>query len=405
MTENRKSKLAINGGSKLRDKPMPYRQLFGPAEFKMVRAVFETSWENQVDFGIQGKYEKMYTSAFCEFQGGGFADAVNSGVAAVYLSLKSLDLDVGSDVIISPVTDPGSVMPVILQGHNPILVDSEPGSFNISTRLFEKAITPNTQAAILTHSGGNPFDLAPIVKIAKERGIKIVEDCSQAHGAMYKEKRVGKFGVVAALSTMYSKNHATGGCGGLVYTLNEELYWRIRSLADRGKPFNNLDFDPKNPSEFLFPSLNYNQDEISCAIGYSTLSRLPEIIEKRIAIADEIDSGLDKSLVVFPCRRLPHTRPSPFFHTVHVDTNKLKVSKIRFGEAIAAEGIGINYNYKYVVSEWKWLQQYLPPGTETPNAVNFRDNTVNILYNEQYTSNEVEDILAAIEKVESELAI
>ncbi|MFC1909225.1 DegT/DnrJ/EryC1/StrS family aminotransferase [Chloroflexota bacterium] len=398
------AKLAINGGPKVREKPLPYRRLFGEEELESVVRVFKDSWEEGVDFGYQGKYEKLYTDKFCEFQGGGFADGVCSGTAAVYLALKALDIEPGSDVIVSPVTDPGSIAPIVIAEMNPVVADSRPNSFNIGADEFEEALTPNTHAAILSHIGGHPIDMEPILEIARTRGVKIIEDCSQAHGAQCRGKRVGRFGDIAAFSTMFSKNHSTGGCGGLVYTENEDYYWLIRSLADRGKPFRNPDADLRDPSEFLFPALNFNLDELSCAIGLSALTRLQETIDKRWEIASKIDAALEESAVAFPCQYQPDCQPSLFFHTVEVAVDKLGVSKEKFAEAVAAEGIGINPNYRYVVSEWKWMQRYLRDNQKTPNAIDFRNRTFNILFNERFTDMEIKDIIKSILKVESHYA-
>jgi len=400
-----KSELAIHGGNKVRVKPLPYRKLFGEAELNKVKEVFQNSWKNEVDFGYQGKYEEEYTKKFCEFQGGGFADAVASGTAAVYLCLKSLNLKKKSEIIISPVTDPGSVAPVLMMGMTPVIADSQPDSFNIGPNEFEKSLNSNTNAAILTHLGGHPIDIDPILEIAKQRGIQIIEDCSQAHGAVYKGKKVGTFGDIAAFSTMFSKTHATGGCGGLVYTKDQERYWIIRSLADRGKPFSSPEFNPKDPKEFLFPALNHNLDELSCAIGISTLSRLQKIINKRYKIAKKIDKALKYSSVVFPCRKNYEGTPSIFFHTVKVAVNNLRVSKKEFAEAIAAEGIWINPDYRYIVSEWKWMQKYLKSIANTPNVINFRNKTFNILLNEQFLDEDINDIIKSILKVEAHYKI
>ena len=402
---NKSTELAINGGSKVRQKPLPYRKLFGEAELAKVQEVFENSWQTGVDFGYQGKFEEQYTKNFCEFQGGGFADAVSSGTAAIYLCLRSLGLKEKSEVLISPVTDPGSVTPVLMQGMTPIIADSQPDSFNIGPDQFENALTANMHVAILTHLGGHPIDMDPIIEIACHKGIQIIEDCSQAHGAKYKGKRVGRLGDLAAFSTMFSKTHATGGCGGLVYTENEDLYWIIRSLADRGKSFASSGFNPKDPNEFLFPALNFNLDELSCAIGISTLSRLQEIINMRYKIAKKIDKALKDSSVVFPCRKYYEGSPSIFFHTVKVAVDNLRVSKKEFAEAIGAEGIWINPDYRYIVSEWKWMQKHLKSIGNTPNAIDFKNKTFNILLNEQFSDEDINDIIKSILKVEAHYKI
>jgi len=397
------SQLAINGGPKLRQKPMPYRKLFGEAELKAVTRVFEDSWQEGVDFGYQGKQEDLYTEKFCEFQGGGFADGVSSGTAALHLALLALDIETGSDVIVSPVTNPGSVTPIIIQGMNVVIADSEPTGFNVGPDQFESALTENTRAAILTHLAGIPINIGPIVEIAKSRGIKLIEDCSQAHGALFQGKRVGRFGDIAAFSTGFPKNHSTGGTGGLIYTENEGYYWKVRSLADRGKAFDDPNFNPKNAAAFLFPALNFNLDELSCAIGISTLSRLQDTIDRRHEIAQKIDSALEASSSVFPCQTQPDSYPSLYFHTVEVDEDKLTVSKKEFAEAIAAEGIGVNPNYSEVVSEWPWLEGHTKGETSTPNALGFRNRTFNILFNEKFTDQDIQDIISSILKVESAL--
>jgi len=394
--------LAINGGDPVRKSPLPPRKIFGEDELEMVKRVFEKSWESGVDFGFQGHFEEEFTKKICEFQGeGGFADAVSSGTAAVYLSLKALDLESGCDVIVSPVTNPAGIMPIAIQNVNLVIPDSDPNSFNISPTEFEKAITPKTRAAVLTHLGGHCIDLDPIMEVAKSRDIRIIEDCSQAHGAIYKNKKVGTFGDITAFSTMFSKTLATGGCGGVVYTKNEDYYWYLRSLADRGKPYRDPNFNFRMTTDYLFPSLNFNSDELSCAIGISVLSKLQSIIDRRHEIARKIDKSLDASSAVYPANlELPHMRSSVFFHTVVVDVDRLKVSKKEFAEAIAAEGIWINGDYRDITCEWQWTPNYVKEYKQTPNAIDFRNRTFNILFNENFSDEEVEDIIKSILKVE-----
>jgi len=302
------------------------------------------------------------------------------------------------------VTDPGGIVPALFLGYKPVVADAKPGAFNVGADEFEAALTPETKAAVITHLGGIPVDIDSIIEIATARRIPVIEDCSQAHGALFKGMRVGRFGDIAFFSTMFSKNHASGGCGGLVFTENQELYKLIRSHADRGKPFFKEDFNPKDPGQFLFAALNLNQDEVSCAIGLSTLKKLQGTIERRLKIVNKINEGLSLSEVVSPISVSNNMIPSPFFLTVNVNTEKLGVPKEYFANAIAAEGIWINADYKYVVSEWDWIKEYFPREMHTPNATYFRDHSFNILFNERFGDKEIEDIIACILKVEKILA-
>ena len=307
--------LAIEGGSPVRKNPLPPRINFCDCELEMVKRVFQNSWKSGKDFFSQGKFEDEFTEKYCEFQGGGYADAVSSGTSAVYIAFKALDIEPDSDVIVSPTTNPGGIMPIALQNVKLIIPDSEPNSFNISPKEFEKAITPKTRAAVLTHLGGHVIDLDPIIDIAKSKGIKIVEDCSQAHGATYKGKKVGTLTEISASSTMCSKTLTSGGNGGLVYTKNEKLYWHARSLADRGKPFQDPNFHFRMTTNYLYPALNHNSDELSCAMGIPSLQKLQNTINRRYTIAKKIDESLKVSKVVSSANlEIPNSKPSIFFH-------------------------------------------------------------------------------------------
>jgi len=400
-TKKAVSNLAIYGGSKIRNSPLPSRGQFSPSELEAVKEVFKESWQGGVDFGYQGKFEELYTKKFCSFLGSpGYADAVSSGTAGLYVALSTLQLNEGDEVIIPPVTDPGAVSAVILNRLCPVLIDSDVGSFNMSPSEFKKAISPRTKAVMVAHIGGLPAEIDKICRIAESRNIKVIEDCSQSHGTLFDSKRVGTFGDIAVFSTMFSKNHSTGGCGAVVYTQNEEYYWNLRSRADKGKPFHNKEFDPKNPEEFLFPALNFNLSELSCAIGIATLKKLPKTISRRQDFISCLKKELAGNSKVCRGSSIP-SGSSPFFYTIEIDKHKILISKDDFAEAVMAEGIAINPHYRYLVSEWPWAVKYLAKKDPTENAVEYRDKSFNLLFNENYGPQEIRDIVKAILKVES----
>jgi dTDP-4-amino-4,6-dideoxygalactose transaminase len=380
----------------------PPRRLFGEQELAAVQEVFDHAWERGVDFGYQGDFEALYTDDFCVFQGGGHADAVCTGTASILVGLASLNLPAGSEILVSPVTDPGGVTPAIFLGHTLTIADSEPGSFNVGPAEFEAALTPRTRGALITHLGGFPARMGEIMAIARAHGVMVLEDCSQAHGATYRGQKVGTFGDVAAFSTMFSKNHASGGCGGLVYTKDRAAYERIRSVADRGKDFFRSDFNPKDPSQGVMAALNLNQDEVACAIGRSTLKRLPEIIERRRAIAEALTQGLNTVpglAVHLPPRG---SEPSYFFLTVCVDEEALGATKTAYASALASKGAWLNPEYKFTVQDWPWLKPHLTGATCTPNAVAFRRKSFNLMFHENFTNDDVSYIvdMAALARLE-----
>jgi dTDP-4-amino-4,6-dideoxygalactose transaminase len=392
--------LAIHGGARTREAPMPPRRAFGPEELSAVQRVFARSLEFGQDFGYQGQAEAEYTSAFVDYLGaGGFADAICSGTAGLYVTLAALALPKGSHVLLSPVTDPGTVNAVLLNGLVPVLVDAEPGSYNIGREQLEARVTTEAVALLVVHVNGTPAPMDGLMEVARRRGLRVVEDCSQAHGASLDGRKVGTFGDVAVFSTMYSKNHATGGCGGVVFTRDEGLYRLVRAHADRGKPFWEPGFSDRDPGTYLFPALNLNQDELSCAIGLSSLSRLDDVRSRRVAFLQKLRAALlQRSRACLPAA-VPDTL-SPFFHVIQVESTLLTCSKVDFARALQAEGIPVRPHYPQVVSEWAYLKPHLHDAFPCPNAVAYRDSVFHLLFNENYGDEELADIVAAIEKLE-----
>jgi dTDP-4-amino-4,6-dideoxygalactose transaminase len=399
--------LAINGGSPVRTLPWPPRAQFGSEELAMVTQVFEESRQCGWDFGYQGRFETEYAAAFCRFQGGGLADAVSSGTAALLTALAALDLPARSRIIFSPVTDPGGVTPALFLGHAITVADAEPGSYNLSAEALAATAerTGDASAVVVTHLAGIPADMDAILPVARRYGLKVVEDCSQAHGARHRGRPVGVFGDVAVFSTMFSKAHSTGGCGGLVYTMDPDVHWRGRAFADRGKPSQaKAGYNPKDPRTYTGMGLNFNQDELSCAIGLATLAKLPDTIEKRLRVVEAINAGLEGLKSVRPIPYPAHCRSSPFFLTVAVDLARLRAPKADFARAVAAEGAWVNPDYGFVVAEWPWIKPYLPPGVSTPQASAFRETTFNLLFNERFGPAETDAVVACVRKVAAHLA-
>lgn len=393
--------LACLGGAPVRTAPMPPRFAFGEAELAQVQEVFRYYRDKQTDPGYQGHFEKLYCQAFAETMGGGHADAVATGTAAVYVAIAALGLPEGSEVIVSPITDPGSVNAIIHARLVPKLADSKPGSYNIGVEQFLARIGPKTRAVVVVHSAGQATEIDDIVREAHARNIRVVEDCSQAHLARWQGQPVGTFGDIAAFSTMYRKASITGASGGVVYTRDENLYHMVLAHADRGKSPWVPGFDDKDPSQFLFPALNLHTDELSCAVGLASWQRLPQTIAARMAYV----KGLDRLRGVSRLSR-PYgwtEGDSPFFYPIVVDPQLLPVPKVAFADMVAKEGIGLNRDYRYLLADWGYLRPYLADVFETPNARAIRDTSFNLFVNEKYGPQELEDTLTALLKVEHAL--
>jgi dTDP-4-amino-4,6-dideoxygalactose transaminase len=306
--------------------------------------------------------------------------------------------------MVSPITDPGTIGAIILNGLRPRLADTRPGDYNMGVEQFTERWTPAVSALLLVHATGRAAEVDRMVVEAHSRGVRVIEDCSQSHGAQIMGRQVGTFGDVAAFSTMYRKGHMTGGCGGVVYARDLGIFRNALAHADRGKPRWQSDFDDRNPETFLFPALNWNNDELSCAIGLASLRRLRETIVRRLAFVSELAALLAETDTMFSL--LPW-RPtdSPFILPVFVDLSRANRDKTAIAEAVLAEGIGLSPHYHYVVAEWPWMRHHLVDSFGTPQAVSSRNRSFCLYVNENYTVEEAADTVAALVKVDRALGV
>lgn len=397
-------KLAIHGGAKVRAAPMPPRLALGPAELDMIQQAIGYYRERGVDPGYQGAFEKLYTDAFVAFMDGGYADAVATGTSALFVALAALDLPKGSEVLVSPITDPGTLSAVILNGLRPKLIDAAADGYNVGLAEVLARIGPQASGLVLVHSIGQAVaDVAAICGEAQRRGLRVVEDCSQSHGARVMGRPVGTFGDIAAFSTMYRKAHMTGPSGGVVYTRDLALFRQALAHADRGKPRWRDDFDDRDPANYLFPALNHNTDEISCAIGIASLGRLQDTIVRRLAFVSDFAGRLVEASRA--CRPYAYSpADSPFVFPVVVDLAAIRCTKRQFAEAVRAEGIDLSPHYAYLARDWPWLQPHLADGFEPAAARDFLARSFNLYLNENYGEPEAAQAVEAIVKVERHFA-
>jgi len=402
--------LAIDGGEPVRES-FPPRSLFGAAEKEAAAGVFDDAIESGEAFGYNGPEEAAYCEEFAAYMGGGHADAVNSGTSAVYVAVRALDLEPFSEVIVSPITDPGGQMAVALAGHVPVVADAKPGSYNTGPEQIEAEITPHTEAICVGHIMGEPLDMEAIVAVAEEHDLAVVEDAAQAHGARLDGQLVGTFGDVAAFSTMSGKHHATGAQGGVVYTREEDLYWRARRLSDRGKPFG-VDA-PGN----VVASLNLNLDDLSAAIGRVQLEKLPDVVERRRQLVAAIRERIEGLPGVVVPDLLEGAEPSYWYWRLGVDGAELTCEKSTVCEALQAEGLPVTTRYDARPHRHPWFRdrrvfgaggypwrapEYdgdADPDVHCPNADAVLDRCFNLTIYESWDGTEVEDVAAAFEKV------
>ena len=260
-------------------------------------AVSQVLLSNKVNYWT-GQECREFEKEFAQFAGTQYAVALANGTVALDVALKALDIGAGDDVIVTSRTFLASASSIVTAGANPIFADVELDSQNISRRAIEAVITPNTKAIICVHLAGWMCDMGPIMQLARDKGLYVIEDCAQAHGAMYKGKSAGSIGHIAAWSFCQDKIMSTGGEGGMVTTNDEDLWKKMWSYKDHGKNFDSI-YNKQHPPGFrwLHDSFgtNWRMMEMQAVIGRIQLKMMPEWTEKRTKNAERILSYFDNS--------------------------------------------------------------------------------------------------------------
>ena len=256
-------------------------------------AVHRVVMSNKVNYWT-GTETREFEKEFAKWCGTVHAVALANGTLALDVALKALGLGPGDEVVVTPRTFIASISCVVNAGAVPIFADVEADSGNISARTIEAVLTTRTKAVICVHLAGWPCDMDPIIALAAKHGLKVIEDCAQAHGACYKGRPVGSIGHVGAWSFCQDKIMTTGGEGGMV-TTNDEALWRAMwSFKDHGKSYQAV-YEREHPPGFrwLHESFgtNWRMLEMQAVIGRIQLRRLSDWAATRKRNAEAIWSA------------------------------------------------------------------------------------------------------------------
>lgn len=260
--------------------------------------------------GQQGRsFEKEY-AAYTRVE---HAIALANGTVALELPLRVWGVGPEDDVIVSPRSFIASVSCAVLNGARPVFADVDPDSGNITAETIERVLTPRTRAMVPVHLAGWPCDMKPIVSLAERHGIKVLEDCAQAHGARYKGIPVGSIGHAAAFSFCQDKIITTGGEGGMLVTRDEQLWERAWSFRDHGKTWSAV-YERQHGPGFRWVherfGTNWRLTEMQAAIGRLQLQKLDDWVQTRRQHAALLAERLGR----LPAIRVPAV-PDDVYHS------------------------------------------------------------------------------------------
>lgn len=277
-------------------------------------AVRDVLLSNKVNYWT-GTQCREFEKEFAAWAGTEYAVALTNGTVALDVALKALGIGPGDEVIVTPRTFLASVSSIVNAGATPVFADVDPDSQNITAETVRAVLSPRTRAVVCVHLAGWPCDMDPIMALAEETDLFVIEDCAQAHGARYKGRSVGSIGHVGAWSFCQDKIMTTGGEGGMVTTNDRELWSRMWSFKDHGKSWQAV-YERQHPPGFrwLHESFgtNWRMMEMQAAIGRIQLQRMPAWHEERTRNANAIW----RTALALPGLRVPEV-PADIDHAAY----------------------------------------------------------------------------------------
>ena len=269
-------KLAIDGGTPVRKTPLPDGNKFGKEELRELTDVVNSGTMSR--FG--GTKVEQFENEFAEIHGAKYGIASSSGTASLHIAIGMLNPSPGDEIIVAPITDIGSVIPILAQTAIPIFCDVRRDTFNMDPKDIERKITDKTKAIMVVHVFGNPCDMDAIMGIAGRHNLAVIEDCSQAHLSEYKGRLVGTIGDIACFSLQQSK-HITCGDGGIVLTNNDDYGTRGKLFMDKG-----WDRSLDGPPKYRIFAPNYRMNELSGAVALAQVRKMRDVVALRRARGD-----------------------------------------------------------------------------------------------------------------------
>jgi perosamine synthetase len=258
---------------------------------------FDSSWVSSI-----GPFVNRFEERFAEFVGVANAMSCVNGTAALHLALLGLNVGPGDEVIVPDMTYVATVNAVRYIGATPVLADCDPMTWVLNPESVARLITKRTRAVIAVHLLGMPCDLGALGSLCKRHNLYLIEDASEAHGALYNGRPIGSWGDVATFS-FYGNKILTTGEGGMVCTDDSGIAARIRKLRGQGS-------DPKRPYWFDQVGYNYRMTNLACSLGLAQLERFEQLRRKREDVRNWYESALRRAkLPVRTQQATPSSRP------------------------------------------------------------------------------------------------
>jgi dTDP-4-amino-4,6-dideoxygalactose transaminase len=394
------SPLALTGDHFVQPRAFAPWPSVSPEEVEVVNAVLRSGKLNY----WTGEQGRRFETEFADLVGCRRAVAVANGTVALELALHALGVGKGDEVVVPSRTFIASASCVVMRGATPVFADIDRVSQNITADTIRPVLSRRTKAVIAVHLAGWPCDMNSILALAREHGIKVVEDCAQAHGATYKDRYIGSLGDVAAFSFCQDKIMSTGGEGGMVTTNDEEVWERAWSYKDHGKSYRAVAAPALSPGfRWVHESFgtNWRLTEIQSAIGRVLIKKLPDYLKCRRRNANILTESflkLPSLRVTVPPEDIGHAYYK-YYVFVRPELLRPGWDRNRILQAVVAEGVPCFSGSCSEIYLEKAVPTQLRPAKRLRVARELAETSLLFLVHPTLSAQDMLDIVAAVQKV------
>jgi len=387
--------LAINGGRPVRSTLLPYgHQMIDDEDIAAVVHVLKSDWITT------GPKVAEFEEAFAALVGSKYAVSLSSGTAALHAAAYAAGLESGDEVITTPMTFCATANCALYRGATPVFADVSADTLNIDPNEIAARITNKTKAIIPVDFAGHPADLDPILELAEERSLIVIEDACHALGAEYKGQSVGSICDMTVFS-FHPVKHITTGEGGMVSTDDEEKAARMRRFRNHGIAGDARQRQAKGQWYYEMADLGYNYrlTDIGCALGLSQMRKLEGNLSRRRRIADLYRAGLkDIPGIILPAVR-NDVLPAWHLYPIRFNPSSFRASRADIFAALRAENIGVNVHYIPVHTHPYYRQRFGYKGGEYPVAEAAYETLISLPMFHAMSDEDVQDVIEAVERV------
>jgi len=389
------AKLAIDGGTPVRDRLLPYgRQTIDERDVAAVAETLRSDWLTT------GPKVTEFERALAAATGSSEAVTVNTGTAALHAALYALGIAPGDEVIVTTMTFAASANAAAFLGATPVFVDVKPENLLIDPQQVEARVTSRTKAVVAVDYTGHPCDYDALEAIAKKHRLGLVDDACHAIGGSFRGRPVGSLAPLNAFSFHPVKHVATGE-GGAVTTSDAELARRMRLFRNHGitTDFRQRAAHGHFAYEMVDLGFNYRLSDIQCALGITQLEKLPASVARRQAIARRYDEAFCRMIGVKPLAVASDVSHAYHLYVVRLELESLSVDRAAVYRALRAEGIGVNVHYLPVHLHPYYQAQFGTRPGLCPVAEAAYDRLLSLPMFPGMTYEDVDDVVEAVDKV------